>query len=206
MKLYYSPGACSLCVHILLEEIGKPFELVRTPVAEGAAKTPEYLALNPKAKVPLLIRDSGRPLTEVPAISYYLAGLNPQAKLLPADAELAADAMEMVEYIASYVHMQGFTRWARPGNFVFAEADHERVKARGIEIFLEGLNLLDGKIAGREFAVGDHFTVADAALVFVSRWADRAGVARPANIDAHLARMKQRPSVKRAYATEGLDF
>ena len=205
MKLFYSPGACSLGIHILLEEIGQPFEAIRTVVGEGQHKTPEYLAMNPKAKVPVLVRDNGRPLTELPAIAYYLAGQFPQANLLPSDPDLAADAMEMVEYIVATIHMQGFTRWARPGNFVFDEADHEKVKARGVEIFLDGLKLLDGKI-GDEFAVGNHFTVADAALVFVARWADRAGVARPARIDAHLARMRKRPSVARAYATEGLEY
>jgi len=204
MKLYYSPGACSLGIHILLEEIGVPFEAIRTVVSDGAAKTPEYLAMNPKAKVPVLIRDNGRVLTELPAIAYYLAATYPEAKLLPADADLAADAMEIVEFLVASVHMQGFARWARPRNFVFDEADVPTVQARGVEIFLEGLNLLDPKLAGREFAVGDHFTVADAALVFIARWAGRADATLPPNVAAHLERMKLRPAVQRAFVTEGL--
>jgi glutathione S-transferase len=204
MKLFYSPAACSLGIHVLLEEIGAPFEAVRTVLSEGAHKTPEYLAINPKAKVPVIIRDNGRVLTELPAIAQYLARIHPEANLMPSDPDLAADALEILEYIVATVHMQGFTRWARPGNFAPNEADFPAVKARGLEIYQDGLKLLDGRLAGREFAVGAHFTVADAALIFVENWAGRAGVTLPENLSAHFARMKARPAVQRAFATEGL--
>ncbi len=204
MKLFYSPGACSLGIHVLLEEIGAPFEAVRVSVRDGQHKTPEYLAMNPKAKVPMIMRDTGRVLTELPAIAYYLNSMHPEAKLLPSDPEAAADVMEIVEYVVATVHMQGFTRWARPGNFVFDETDHPKVQARGLEIFSDGLAWLDARIAGHDFAVGGSFTVADAVLVFIEVWAGRANVALPANLAAHFNRMKARPAVIRAFTAEGL--
>lgn len=205
MKLFYSPGACSLGIHVLLEEIGAPFEAVRTVIREGANRTPEYLALNPKGKVPLLLRDNGRPLTEFPAIALYLAQTHTTAHLLPADPELAADVMEIVEYCAATVHMQGFTRWARPGNFAPDEALHPTVQARGLEIFQDGLAWLDARLDGHDFAVGDSFTVADCAMVYIEFWgAERAKLSLPSRLAAHYARMKARLPVQRAFATEGL--
>lgn len=205
MKLFYSPGACSLGIHVILEEIGAPFEAVRTMIREGANRTPEYLAMNPKGKVPLLLRDTGRPLTELPAIAVYLARIAPQAHLLPDDPELAADVMEIVEYIAATVHMQGFTRWARPGNFAPDEALHPAVQARGLEIFQDGLAWLEARLGGRDFAVGDRFSIADAAMVFIEFWAaERARLTLPPHLAGHFTRMKARPAVQRAFATEGL--
>jgi glutathione S-transferase len=204
MKLFYSPGACSLGIHALLEEIGKPFEPVLTNVREGANRAPAYLALNPKAKVPALQRDDGSILTEFPAIAVYLARTNPQANLLPADPETEARALEAMDYIVATVHMQGFTRIARPGNFTPTEADQEAVKARGREIFAAGMTLLDQALEGRDYYAGTRFSVADAALLFVENWAPRADFALPSNLAAHFARLKTRPSVQRAFATEGL--
>src|SRR5579862_8775395 len=83
MKLYYSPGACSMAPHILLEEIGVPYEAVRVAIAEGKTRSPEYLAINPKGRVPALFTAEGEILTEVPAISCYLAEHSPGVRLLP---------------------------------------------------------------------------------------------------------------------------
>jgi glutathione S-transferase len=204
MKLFYSPGACSLGIHVLLEEIGKPFEPALVSVRDGSNRKPEYLALNPKAKVPALLRDDGVVLTEFPAIAVWLARTNPKVGLLPTDPDVEAQALEIMDYIVATVHMQGFTRVARPANFTPSEADIEAVKARGRELFAAGMDLLDKGLEGREFAAGDHFSVADAALIFVENWAPRADYPLPANLAAHFARMKARPAVQRAFATEGL--
>ena len=87
MKLYYAPNACSLAIHVLLEEIGKPYELQRVDFSKREQYGPEFIAINPKSKVPVLERDGGSHLTELPAIAWYLARANPQANLLPADIE-----------------------------------------------------------------------------------------------------------------------
>ena len=204
MKLYYSPGACSLGIHVLLEEIGRPFEAVLTSVRDGSNRKPEYLALNPKAKVPALARDDGRVLTEFPAIAVWLARTNPAAGLLSGDPDTEAQALEVMDYVCATVHMQGFTRVMRPGNFAPTEADHERVKARGREIYAEGMDLLERSLAGRDHAAGSAFSVADAALIFAENWAPRADYVLPPNLAGHFERMKARPAVRRAFAAEGL--
>ncbi len=203
MKLHYSPGACSIGIHIILEEIGAPFETQLTSVRDGSNTKPDYVALNPKAKVPALVRDDGSVLTEWPAIAWWLARTHPDAKLLPTAPEAEARVMEAIDYIVATVHMQGFTRIARPGNFAPEEALHEAVKARGREIYAKGLELLERSLGGRDWLAGD-YSIADAALFFIENWSGRAEVPLPPGLAAHFARMKARPAVQRAAAREGV--
>src|SRR5205814_4552787 len=125
MKLFYSPGACSMGIHILLEETGKPYEAQLLNTREGEQYKPPFASLNPKSKVPTLIRDNGSVLTEWPAIATYLARLNPETNLLPKDADIEAQVFEAVDYIVGTIHMQGFNRLFRPANFTPNEADHQ---------------------------------------------------------------------------------
>jgi glutathione S-transferase len=203
MKLFYSPGACSLGIHVILEETGAAFEPVLLSVRDGSNRKPEYLAMNPKAKVPALLRDSGKVLTEYPAIAVYLARLYPDAKLLPADPEAEAEALEAMDYIVATVHMQGFTRVARPANFTPSESDIEAIKAKGRELFAAGMDILEARMEGRDYVAGDAFSIADATLLYVENWAPRADYTLKPNLAAHLALMKTRPSVQRVFAAEG---
>lgn len=203
MKLYYAPGVCSIGIHVLLEEIGKPYELEAINLREGAQYKPEYASVNPKSKVPALVRDDGSLLTEYPAIAYWLARTNPFSNLLPDNIDLQARALEIVDYCVSTVHMQGFTRIFRPGNFSPDAAQEEAVKARGKEIVLKGFESLDAVLEGKEYAVGK-FSIADSALFYVEFWAGRVGIPLPANCAAHLERMKARPSVQRTMQQEGV--
>lgn len=203
MKLYYAPGACSIGIHVLLEEIGKPYELHKLDFATGEQKAPEFTRINPKGKVPTLVRDDGSVLTEFPAIALWLAWTNPEAKLLPDGVESRARAVEAMDYVVATVHMQGFGRMFRPAAFAPSEADHDQVRARGREIFEGGLKLLDGTLATREYVV-DSFSVADAALFYVEFWAaGRMQVPLPPNCAAHFERMKARPAVRRVLEAEG---
>ena len=93
MKLYYAPGACSIGIHVLLEEIGKPYETARLNFQEGQQYKPEFTSVNPKSKVPTLQRDDGSVLTEYPAIAYWLAASNPEAGLMPKGADDLARAV-----------------------------------------------------------------------------------------------------------------
>ena len=93
MKLMYSPGACSVGIHVLLEEIGKPYDAQSVNLREGAQYKPDFTTVNPKSKVPTLVRDDGSVLTEFPAIAYWLARTNPAKKLLPDDADARARAI-----------------------------------------------------------------------------------------------------------------
>jgi len=204
MKLLYAPGACSLGIHALLEEIGKPYESERINLQGGAQHQTPFTSINPKSKVPTLVRDDGSVLTEFPAIAYWLARTNPQAKLLPDDADTQARVLEAMDYVVATMHMQGFTRIFRPGNFSPNEADAEAVKARGKEIFEKGLAIMDKALAGKEYVAGP-FSIADAALFYVEFWgAARLKMTLPANCNAHYQRMLARPAVKRMMEQEGL--
>ncbi|MBR0673529.1 glutathione S-transferase family protein [Neoroseomonas soli] len=204
MKLYYSPGACSVGIHVLLEEIGAPYQAQLVNLKEGAQHKPEFTGVNPKSKVPTLEREDGSILTEYPAIAFWLASRFPTARLMPSGMEAQARALELTDYCVATLHMQGFSRMFRPVNFAPSEADHEAVKKRGEEIFAKGLGLLDKALNGNDYLVGD-FSFADSALFYVSFWWNgRLGKELPANVAGHYARMKARPSVQRVMAAEGL--
>ncbi|MDE2200443.1 MAG: glutathione S-transferase N-terminal domain-containing protein [Rhodospirillales bacterium] len=204
-KLFYSPGACSIGIHVLLEEIGKPYEAVVTNTREGAQFKPEFTSLNPKSKVPTLQRDDGTVLTEFPAIAYWLARTNHERHLLPDDVEGQTRALEAMDYAVATMHMQGFSRMFRPANFAPGEADHDAVKARGREIMEKGLAVMDRALAGKDYVTGS-FSIADAALFYVEFWwAARLGLPLPANCAAHFARMKARPAVAAVLRKEGFD-
>ncbi|MBV8868912.1 MAG: glutathione S-transferase C-terminal domain-containing protein [Acetobacteraceae bacterium] len=205
MKLYYAPGACSLGIHVLLEEIGKPYETATVKLMEGAQYKPEFTAINPKSKVPTLVRDDGSVLTEFPAIAYWLARTNPQSGLLPDDPDTQARVFEAMDYVVATLHMQGFARMFRPENFSPKPEDAEAVKARGREIFEKGLALVDKALAGKEYLGGASLSIADAALFYVEFWAaGRMKMTLPPNCAAHYQRMLARPAVRKVMQAEGL--
>ena len=204
MKLYYAPGACSVGIHVLLEEIGKPYEAQAVNLREGEHLKPPYTDKNPKSKVPALERDDGSVLTEFPAIAVWLARTNPEKHLLPDDAEAQARAFEAMDYCVATLHMQGFQRIARPGNYSSNEAEHDKIKGRGREIMANGLAHIDKSLEGKEYVAG-RFSIADAALFYVEFWAaGRAGITLSPNCAAHYARMKARPAVAAVMQKEGL--
>jgi glutathione S-transferase len=203
MKLYYAPGACSIGIHVLLEEIGKPYEAERVNLQQGEQYQSAYTAVNPKSKVPTVVRDDGSVLTEYPAIAYWLARTNPFANLLPDDIDQQARVLELTDYAVATVHMQGFARLFRPSGFSPNTADEDAVRARGREIIEKGFALIDKALAGKDYAVGP-FSVADTAIFYTEFWSQRFGMTLPANCAAHLERMRARPSVQRTLQQEGL--
>lgn len=204
MKLFYAPGACSLGIHVLLEEIGAPYEAEAVDLRSGAQFKPEFTAVNPKSKVPTLALDEGAPLTEYPAIAYYLAATYPSAKLMPAAGEPMARAIEATDFCVSTMHMQGFSRIFRPANFSPSEGDADTVKARGAEIFDKGLAVMEKALEGKDWLAGE-FSFADTALFYVCYWrAARLKLPLPERVAAHYARMLARPATQRAMVAEGL--
>jgi glutathione S-transferase len=204
MKLYYAPGACSLGIHVLLEEIGKPYEASLLNIREGAQFKPEFTAINPKSKVPTLERDDGSVLTEFQAIAFWLGATNPEAKLLPTDVDGQARALEAMDFVVATLHMQAFGRMFRPSNYAPSEADADAVKARGKELMEKGLLVMDKKLEGKDYITGA-FSIADAALFYVEFWcAGRMQMTLPPNCAAHYQRMLARPAVARAMQQEGL--
>ena len=203
MNFNHAPGACSIGIHVLLEEIGKPYEAIHINIRAAEQFTPEYTALNPKQKVPVLQRDDGTVLTQYPAISWWLAATNPEAGLLPADIDGQARAIELTDYAVSTMHMQGFSRIFRPANFTPNPADEATVRARGGEIYAKGFELMDKALAGRDYLL-QRFSIADAALFYVAFWAvRRLEMSLPPNCAAHYQRMLARPAVQRVMQDEG---
>jgi glutathione S-transferase len=204
MKLMYSPGACSIGIHVLLEEIGKPYEAQLVNLREGAQFKPDYTAVNPKSKVPTLVRDDGSVLTEYPAIAYWLARTNADKRLLPDDVEAQSRVLEALDYCVSTVHMQGFSRLFRASNYTPNPADEDKVKERGKEMAEKGFAVLDKALQGKDYLAGA-FSIADTALFYVEWWgAKRLNMKLPPNCEAHLNRMLARPAVQRALQQEGL--
>lgn len=205
MKLYFAPGACSLGIRVLLEEIGKPYEAATIDLRDGGQFKAEYTRINPKSKVPTLVRDDGSILTEWPAIAFWLARSNPDRRLLPTDREAEARTIEATSYIVATLHMQGFTRLFRPANFAPSPADEEKVKETGRKIVDKGLALIDGGLTGKDYIVGE-FSIADAALFYTEFWcAARLNIPLAPNCRAHYQRMTARPAVSRALRQEGLN-
>jgi glutathione S-transferase len=203
MKLYYSPGACSIGIHLLLEEIGKPYETEVVNLREGAQYKPGFTSVNPKSKVPTLVRDDGTVMTEYPSIAYWLARTNPFANLLPDNIDQQARVLELMDYAVATVHMQGFARIFRSANFTPNAADEDAVKARGKDIVEKGFATLDTALEGKEYAVGS-YSIADSAIFYVEFWSKRIGMTLPSNTAAHMERMLARPAVQRMIQQEGL--
>lgn len=204
MKLFHMPNSCSLGIHVLMEEIGKPYELMKVDFASGAQYKEPFVSLNPKSKVPALGLDDGRLITEWPAIAWYLAKTNSAARLLPASIDGEVRALELLDYMVATVHMRGFTRIFRPAQFTPTTADEPAIQQTGKDIADTGFKLLAQALGEKAYLLGD-YSIADAALFYLSHWAvTRAELPVPDGIRAHLERMRARPAVQRALAQEGL--
>lgn len=204
MKLFHMPNSCSLGIHVLMEEVGSPYELVKVDFSSGAQYKEPFVSLNPKSKVPALGLDDGRLITEWQAIAWYLAKANPQAHLLPAGLEGEVRALELLDYMIATVHMRGFTRVFRPAQFTPTAADEPAVQQTGKDIIVSGFKLIAKALGDKPYLLGD-YSIADAALFFLEYWAvTRAGVQVPASLAGHLERMRARPAVQRALASENL--
>lgn len=202
MKFYMTPGSCSTGIHILLEEIGLVFEAHLVNLLAGDHASADYLAINPKASIPTLIRDDGTALTEFQAIAYWLARSYPKAKLLPGDPDGDARALELTAYAVGTVHGQGFARIFTPDKFAVRAADTEAVKAQGMNIVKQAFSIVNGYLPEQGYAVGS-FSIADAALFYVEFWADKTGIALPERCAAHYRLMLTRPAVKQVLMEEG---
>lgn len=200
MKLFYKPGACSLAPHIILRETGKAFtleavDLMTKRLGDGS----DYLAINPKGQIPALQLDDGTLITEAVVIMQYLADSVPQKNLLAATGEMSRyKTLEWQNYIATELH-KGFTPLFRPDT-----PDEYKPTVRGL--LEKKLSFVNGELASREFIAGDHFTIADAYLYNVLRWARaiKLEMGSLSNIDAFMARVAARESVIATLAAEGL--
>ncbi|WP_419731035.1 glutathione S-transferase family protein [Lichenicola sp.] len=202
--LYWGPHTCAIGIHVLLEEIGAPYDTVKLDAAGGETHKPPFIEINPKGKVPTIIRDDGTVLTEYGAIARWLATTFPDAGLLPDDREHEIRAMEMMDYTVGTVHGQGFARMFLPARFEPNDPVHAtlglgagNVKQQGRTMVEQGFAILEKQLGTRDFAGGDRFGIADSALFYVERWAAEEGVDLPPQLAGHFSRMKLRPAVRR---------
>ncbi len=200
MKLFYSPGACSLSPHIVLRELGLPFDLERVDTKKArTASGGDYLAVNPKGYVPTLQLDDGQLLTEGPAIVQDLADRKPERGLAPPAGTFARYRLqEWLNYITSELHksMGSLFNPRMP-------PDWQQFTKDGLA---RKLDFLAGHLAARAHLLGDAFTVADAYLFVVLSWTRYLGIdlARWPALQAFQARVAARPAVHAALKAEGL--
>jgi glutathione S-transferase len=201
MKLYFLPGACSIGIHALLAVIGQPFEIEKA-ARPGTKEFEAFTRINPKGKVPTLIRDDGSLLTEFPVIALYLARLHPERGLIPTDIEGEIRVLEMTEHLVSTVHMQGYTRVRRPEKFAPSESDHAAVKAFGLRVFQAGLDRAERQINGKDWLF-EQMTIADFALFYLERWSVLNGIGSLGHhCKAHHERLWSRIEIRRALESE----
>jgi glutathione S-transferase len=210
LKFYMTPGSCSTGIHILLEELDLPFEVTIVNLPAGDHRRPGYLALNPKGSIPTLVLDDGSALTEFQAIAYWLARSYPRKRLLPDDPLQAALTLELMDYVVGTVHGQGYTRIFTAGRYLpdgLTDADRttwqQDIQARGQAMVSEAFALIEARLPDAAYAMGAHFTLADAALFYVEFWADKIGPALPPRCAAHYQLVRARPVVQRVLREEG---
>lgn len=200
--LYYSRGACSWAPHIVLEELGAPFEARRVDATKGENRTPEYLKLHPRAHVPVLVQGDFV-LTEAAAILVHLADTHPEPKLIPAPGTQArARVHEWCGFLASAVHI-AFRNTFRPERVSDDPAAQPSIKAFNRALLEKHYAELDAKLAG-PWALGADYSIIDPYVLVMHRWGHRISLdmTKYPRWAQHTAAMVDRPAVQRAMATE----
>jgi glutathione S-transferase len=203
LKLYYAPNTCALAAHIALEEAAAEYDTVRIDFGAAEQRQAEYLAINPKGRVPSLVTDRGI-LTEVPAILAFVAQSFPDSGLAPLDDPFAfAQAQAFNSYLCSTVHVAHAhrvrgSRWVDDAKAI--EAMQRKVPQSAGDAFA----LIEGGMLEGPWVMGDVYTICDPYLFTVSQWLEGDGVdlTRLPRVLDHRARMAERPAVQRAVAEE----
>ena len=199
-KLYYSPGACSLSPHIALREAGLPFDLALAALkTHKLADGTDYYTISPKGYVPLLELDSGERLSEGPAIVQYIADQAPASQLAPPAGTMARyRLMEWLNFITTELH-KGFSP-------LFNPAMPEEAKALARTKLSDRLSWVDTQLEGKDYLMGNTFTVADGYLFTIAGWGKHVGVdiSGLKHLSAYMGRVAARPAVQAALKAEGL--
>ena len=200
MKLYYSPGACSLSPHIVATEAGVPVEMVKVDLGKHKTESgDDFNAINPKGYVPTLRLDDGSVLTEGPAIVQYLADKNPSSGLAPANGTLERyKVQEWLNFIGTELHK----------NFgpLFNPATPDAVKEMSKANIAKRLGYLNDQLANKQYLMGDKFTVADAYAFTIVNWTNfiKMDLKPYPNVAAFMGRVGSRPKVQETLKSEGL--
>ena len=201
LTLYTSPGSCSRASHIALEESGLTFDIRLIDFAREDQRQPDFLALNPKGRVPALVTDQGV-LSESPAILAYIAALAPQAGLAPNAPFDFARMQAFNLYLATTVHV-AHAHGRRASRWSDDPAAQKSMAAKVAENMRACFALIEAELTG-EWVMGDAYSIADPYLFVFTGWleGDKVDIAEFPNVSAHFKRMSQRPAVQRALATE----
>ncbi|MCP5152563.1 MAG: glutathione S-transferase family protein [Ectothiorhodospiraceae bacterium] len=201
LKLYYAPGSCALATHLVLSEVGADYEAIRVDFAAGQQRSPEYLAVNPKGRVPALVTDRGV-LTENPAVLLYLAQIFPSAGLAPLDDPFAlAEVQSFNSYLCSTVHV-AHAHGSRGARWVDSQAALDDMKRKVPQTMTDCFTLIESEYLRGPWVMGEQYTICDPYLYTITRWLERDGVdrARFPKVAAHHDRIEARPAVARALA------
>jgi len=198
MKLYYSPGACSLSPHIVALEADQRVELIKTDLATKKTEAgDDFFSINPKGYVPVLQLDDGTILTEGPAIVQYLADKTPDSGLIPKAGTLQRyKVLEWLNFISTELH--------KSCSPLFNPAATDARKQEAKEYLGRRLPIVEAQLSRAPFLTGEQFTVADAYLFTVLSWARFVNLELPAVFKDYLAKVSQRPAVQMALKEEGL--
>jgi glutathione S-transferase len=202
LKLYYATGTCALASHIALEEAGAAYTAERVDFKSSQQTSPEYLAINPKGRVPALVTDRGV-LTETPAILAFVAQSAPSAKLMPDDPFAFAQAQSFNSYLCSTVHVahahkgRGY-RWATE------ESSFADMKRKVPETMAANFALIERDMLKGPWVMGEQYTACDAYLFTLGGWleGDSVDIATLPKVAAHRKRMSERPAVQKVLADE----
>ena len=197
LKFYYAKNSAAYAPHILLEDIGVEYEAVLIDFKAGEQRSPDYLAVNPKGRLPSLVTDRGV-LTETLAILVYLAQTHPEHRLIPSDPFDFARAQAFNSYMASTVHV-AHAHKHRGHRWADDAAAHESMRAKVLENMTECAQMIETHYLDGPYVLGDSYSICDPYLALVTRWFKDDGVSLDAfpKIIAHDALMRQRPSMKR---------
>jgi glutathione S-transferase len=203
IRLFYAPDTCSLASHIALEDAAADYSSVRIDFADDEQRKPEYLAINPKGRVPALVTGAGV-LTETPAILAFIAQSFPQARLAPSDDPFCfAKVQAFNSYLCSTLHvahshrMRG-SRWADDPAAIAA------MQRKVPESVGACYDLIESKMLREPWVMGETYTICDPYLFTVAQWLEQDGVdpSRFPKVVAHRRRMSERPQVQKAIAEE----
>ncbi len=200
MKLYYTPGACSLSPHIVANELGIALQLEKVDLKTKKTESGvDFVSINPKGYVPALVLDNGELLTEGPAIVQYLADLKPESGLAPANGTFARYRLqEVLTYINSEIH--------KSYSPLFNPNTSAEVRAERAEYLRKRYTLIEKKLGDQPFMLGSSYSVADAYLFTVTSWSSHVKLDLSAfpNLLAFQKRVGERPAVQAALRAEGL--
>jgi glutathione S-transferase len=207
MKLYYMQGSCSLAPHLVMEELGIPYEGVVISGDRGDHDKPEFLKLNPKGATPVLVLDNGQPLTENVAILTYLADLKKEKNLLPAAGSFERiRALEWLAYLGTEVHKSFNLQFAPHGVFAGNEPVISAVTGWGKQMTMKQFDYIESKLPSSGFALGATYSVVDAYLFVFFSWAKykEYDLSRWPKYGALAARIAERPATLAVLKQEDL--